>query len=105
MSKQCEAGCMHYHGGEVRHHKDCRYYPESMTEMLDAAEAEAEAKVKQVEDDMLYELHFIEQNYDTGRVLDKMYSDPDRTEQYYKGIDDTLEDVKDLIKGVCRDET
>jgi len=24
---------MIYHGGEIRHHRDCVYYPESLTEM------------------------------------------------------------------------
>lgn len=29
----CEAGCQHFHGGEVRHHKDCGHYPESLTKL------------------------------------------------------------------------
>jgi len=29
----CEAGCSHFHGGEVRHHPDCGHYPESLTKL------------------------------------------------------------------------
>lgn len=34
---KCEAGCQVFYGGEVRHHKDCAYYPESITKMFDEA--------------------------------------------------------------------
>lgn len=34
-SKKCVAGCMRYDGGEVKHHKDCVYYPESLSKMYD----------------------------------------------------------------------
>jgi len=32
---ECVAGCMSYYGGEVKHHKDCPYYPESISKMYD----------------------------------------------------------------------
>lgn len=36
MSKiKCVAGCKHFTGGEIKHHKDCPYYPESFSEMND----------------------------------------------------------------------
>ena len=31
----CEVGCKHFHGGEIAHHPDCIFYPESRTEMYD----------------------------------------------------------------------
>lgn len=40
----CEAGCQHFHGGEVRHHPDCGHYPESLTKLnadtIEALQAE-----------------------------------------------------------------
>ena len=35
MSGKCEAGCMHYEGGEKSHVKECFYYPESLTKIRD----------------------------------------------------------------------
>lgn len=34
---ECVAGCRNYTGGEVRHHPDCPFYPESLSKMLDDA--------------------------------------------------------------------
>lgn len=31
----CEKGCKHFSGGEVKHHPDCQYCPESMSKQLD----------------------------------------------------------------------
>lgn len=28
---KCVAGCVSFYGGEKKHHKDCPYYPESLT--------------------------------------------------------------------------
>lgn len=33
LSPQCEAGCMSFDGGEVKHHRDCVHYPESLTKL------------------------------------------------------------------------
>ena len=41
----CEAGCQHFHGGEVRHHKDCGHYPESLTKLNADHIEELEAEV------------------------------------------------------------
>ena len=30
---KCEAGCISYYGGEKKHHRDCPYYPESLTKL------------------------------------------------------------------------
>ncbi len=32
---KCIAGCKHFYGGEVRHHKDCFYYLESFSKLYD----------------------------------------------------------------------
>ena len=42
---KCEAGCMTFYGGERRHHKDCFYYPDSLTRLYD----EAVRKIKELE--------------------------------------------------------
>lgn len=50
---ECEAGCTPYTGGELRHHRDCKHYPESMSKMLDAAQAriaEAAKLMKKLQD-------------------------------------------------------
>lgn len=33
--KQCVAGCTHYTGGEVKHHKDCPFYDCSLSQAID----------------------------------------------------------------------
>ena len=38
--KDCQTGCKHFTGGEVRHHPDCVWYPESVSKMLDDAQSE-----------------------------------------------------------------
>lgn len=48
---KCVAGCVPFYGGEKRHHKDCPYYPESLTkanaDRIEELEAEnAKLKVK-----------------------------------------------------------
>jgi len=32
---KCCTGCMIFTGGEIKHHKDCPYYPESLSKMYD----------------------------------------------------------------------
>ena len=32
---KCVEGCKHFTGGEIKHHKDCPYYPESFSKMYD----------------------------------------------------------------------
>lgn len=32
---KCESSCKIFTGGEIRHHKDCVFYPESFSEMYD----------------------------------------------------------------------
>lgn len=39
---KCISGCKHYYGGEIRHHKDCFYYPESFSKMYDDLELQQE---------------------------------------------------------------
>ena len=36
----CVAGCKHFTGGEVHHHRDCPNYPESRSERFDEMKAE-----------------------------------------------------------------
>ena len=39
-NNKCEAGCKIYTGGEIKHHKDCFYYPDSMSKTFDDMKAE-----------------------------------------------------------------
>jgi len=41
----CEAGCISFHGGERKHHKDCGHYPHSLTKVNADRIAELEAKL------------------------------------------------------------
>lgn len=34
-AEKCEAGCKMFTGGEIKHHKNCVFYPESRTKMYD----------------------------------------------------------------------
>jgi hypothetical protein len=36
---KCVTGCMNYTGGEIRHHKDCPFYPESLSKKYDEMDA------------------------------------------------------------------
>jgi hypothetical protein len=38
---KCEAGCIAYDNGDIKHHKDCINYPGSLTEQLAQAKKEA----------------------------------------------------------------
>jgi len=38
-NEKCELGCKNFHGGEIRHHKSCVFYPGSFTEMYDTLKA------------------------------------------------------------------
>lgn len=46
---KCETGCMRFDGGEVRHHKDCVYYPTSFTKMAEDCFADLQAARAEVE--------------------------------------------------------
>lgn len=35
MKEKCIPGCKHFHGGEIKHHKDCPFYPESLSRIYD----------------------------------------------------------------------
>jgi len=35
LENKCVAGCVHYDGGELKHHRDCPNYTDSMSELLD----------------------------------------------------------------------
>jgi hypothetical protein len=51
MEKKCLPGCKKFHGGEIQHHKDCFYYPESLSEMYDDLKLKSENKYS--EQDMI----------------------------------------------------
>lgn len=45
---ECETGCIHVTGGEVKHHRDCQFYSGSYSEMLDRALARVEKLEKAI---------------------------------------------------------
>jgi len=48
--EKCEAGCMIFTGEEIRHHKDCFFYKDSLSEKYDKMEKEIAELKKQVKD-------------------------------------------------------
>lgn len=80
----CEAGCQHYHGGEVCHTPGCGHYPESLTkafedriaaqaaaiERLTAEKAAADAEVKRLREAIR---PFVEYVHDDTRKGDYRY--------------------------------
>lgn len=44
--KQCETGCGIFYGGERRHHKDCVFYPDSLSEMMDKKDKQLASAVE-----------------------------------------------------------
>ena len=45
MSNGCQAGCKTFTGYETRHHPHCKFYPESLSKMLD----DSQTKIKELE--------------------------------------------------------
>lgn len=45
---KCEAGCISFDGGEKKHHRDCAYYPESLTKLWHETEAEYLAEIERL---------------------------------------------------------
>lgn len=41
-NRKCCAGCKAFAGGEIRHHRDCTFYPDSFSESHDNAESKIE---------------------------------------------------------------
>lgn len=37
--KKCETGCKVFTGGEIKHHKDCCFYKDSLSEKIDILDA------------------------------------------------------------------
>lgn len=63
LSKQCEAGCMSFDGGEVKHHRDCTQYPESLTKLWHDTEAQYLGEI----DRLRYVLGGVRDAIKTGR--------------------------------------
>ena len=36
---KCAAGCKHFSGGELKHHKDCPFYEDSLSKKYDEMES------------------------------------------------------------------
>lgn len=100
---KCEAGCISYYGGEKKHHKDCPYYPESLTKLnadrieallakRDALEAELAEDEKKRADDAEAEnrklrealAQVVEMAETTKQYVKK--STPNATEEWTKGF-------------------
>jgi hypothetical protein len=44
--EECVAGCNVFNGGEIRHHENCPFYPESLTEMYERKDRDNETLIK-----------------------------------------------------------
>jgi len=44
--KKCVAGCKAFDGGEIKHHKGCDYYPDSLSKKYDELEKQNEDLIK-----------------------------------------------------------
>ncbi len=49
VEPRCIAGCMHFTGGDVKHHRHCPNYPESLTKLWHDTEAEYSARITALE--------------------------------------------------------
>jgi hypothetical protein len=97
----CEAGCISFHGGERKHHKDCGHYPHSLTKVNADRIEELEAKLEVVtasrdmmkrllasaEDDLNKAASITERLRDAWLVRDLVSSDFDRALAELKGED------------------
>lgn len=45
----CESGCVHFTGGEIRHHKDCQHYPNSFSQMYDTLVSDKKMLLKAID--------------------------------------------------------
>ena len=50
--KQCVAGCLRFDDGELKHHRDCPHYPESLTKLWHDTEAQYIDKIDGLEADL-----------------------------------------------------
>ena len=46
---KCETGCQTFTGGEILHHSDCVYSPESLSELLTSAQEKLEVATDMLE--------------------------------------------------------
>ena len=51
----CEAGCMTYTGGEIKHHKDCQFYKDSLSEDLDNLKKENKKLMFMIDNELSFE--------------------------------------------------
>ena len=92
---KCVAGCKHFTGGEIKHHKDCPYYPESFSKMYD----DLEEKVKKLINEYEKELQFL---LGTGNGdINKIEATIDRV--YAKAIREFIEKLKNLNEETRKD--
>jgi hypothetical protein len=59
--KKCETGCKAFYGGEIKHHPDCIFYPDSLSKKYDMMEIELqqERQAKKELVEALEDLHKI----------------------------------------------
>ena len=79
MSNGCQAGCKTFTGYETRHHPHCKFYPESLSKMLD----DSQTKIKELEA-KLAEIMGVLQEYDSGNKSCKIVSTSPTTHGIYK---------------------
>ncbi|MEH0154011.1 hypothetical protein V6R21_07665 [Limibacter armeniacum] len=96
-SKQpkCVAGCTHYTGGEIKHHKDCPYYPDSLSRLYD----EAIAKIQSLESE---QSKFTNSNVFTHHWFITIMGEHKRLGEFLMNYDLTnhLDEIKRYGKGL-----
>jgi len=85
---RCESGCKAFTGGEIKHHKDCQHYSESLSKVCDDLEQQIKDLKEQVKEGQFYYEEYKKQKqqirklrkvkfrrYANGRLQDDFISD------------------------------
>lgn len=108
--KKCVAGCMHFTGGELRHHKDCPYYSESLSEEMDRLreslqKAQEENKILKQEAELGDIYWACKCNSLKAKIqsLEEKILNEDSYEGDYKLLHDKLTDTRETLSNVMQE--
>ncbi len=73
-SDKCQAGCKIFTGGEIRHHKDCVFYPESFSKMYDDLQEEND-KLMLLRTEAYHENEELRKELDRANSLNNQYKE------------------------------
>ena len=75
--KKCVSGCQSFDGGEKKHHKDCPFYPQSLSKKYDDLEKENQ-KLREI-----------------IKGIKKLWDNPDRDDYTHNGF---YKKIKEILK-------